>query len=137
MDSEQFVDLILEFKPKGDLLVKCLFSFLVVFIQNLLFVIEIDVFGLESLNLFKDLHIPILVELVVLLNDVLSLCDFCPELIDFGDLLPFNHPHESLKLALSAVLQQIRENLPNIFLRLNSAVDQLPEAVVEADAVYE
>ena len=137
MNSKELVDFIFEFQSQGDFFVECLFSFLIILVEDLFFIGEVDIFCFQVFDLSKNLEILRFIEFVIFLYNLLPLHDLLPQLFNFHYFLPLDYSHKGLKLALCAILQQNWINLPNIFESLNLPFHHLFQVVVEADTMHE
>ena len=57
MYSKELVDFILEFQSQGDFFVECLFSFLIILVEDLFFIGEVDIFCFQVFDLSENLEI--------------------------------------------------------------------------------
>lgn len=105
VDPVNLVYAVFEPQAKRDLLVESLLGLFEFLHQDFLLIAQVLVFLLQVFNLFVDLRIFILIDLLVVLDHPLPLFDFLAQALHLAGFVPFNLGDHHFEASLGAVLE--------------------------------
>jgi len=136
MHTVDLIDLVLKLETQRHFLIKCLFGLFIILHQNVLIVFKVSILIPQQLQLLENLGIPLLVDVLVIIDDLLAPLDLLLQHVHLPILVALYLPDHRVEITVRTVLQKNRVHLPKSFSEVHVARTDLPQEGVEAHRIH-
>lgn len=136
MDAVDLINFILEFETQRNLLIECLFGLFVILHQDVLIVLKVSILIPEQLELLEDLGVPLLVDVLIIIDDLLPALYLLLQHVHLPILVPLYLPNHRVKITVRTVLQKNRIHLPKSFTQVHVTSTDLTQKSIETHRIH-